>query len=61
MIFEGFEGPFSQSKPFKNHFQDELAMKYAPRRPQDVSRRPQDAPETFQDSQGGPKTAPRQS
>ena len=58
MIFEGFEGPFSQSKLIKNRFQDELAMKCAPRRPQDVSRRLQDAPETFQDSQDGPKTAP---
>ena len=59
MIFEGFEGPFSQSKSIKNRFQVELAMKCAPRRPQDVSRRPQDAPKTPQDSQDGPKTRPR--
>ena len=58
MIFQGFEGAVSQSKLIKNRFQDELAMKCAPRRPQDVSRRLQDAPETFQDSQDGPKTAP---
>ena len=59
MIFEGFEGPFSQSKSIKNRFHVELAMKVAPRRPQDVSRRPQDAPKTPQDSQDGPKTRPR--
>ena len=59
MIFEGFEGPFSQSKSIKNRFQVELAMKCTPRRPQDVSRRPQDAPKTPQDSQDDPKTAPR--
>ena len=52
MIFEGFEGPFSQSKSIKNRFQVVLAMKCAPRRPQDVSRRPQD-------SQDGPQTRPR--
>ena len=46
MIFEGFEGPFSQSKSIKNRFQVELAMKCAPTRPQAVSRRSQDSPKT---------------
>ena len=70
MIFEGFEGPFSQSKSIKNRFQVELAMKCAPRRPQDnpktrlrrpktpktAPRRAQDAPRT---PPGRPKTPPR--
>ena len=59
MIFESFEGPFSQSKSIKNRLHVEFAMTVAPRRPQDVSRRPQDAPKTPQDSQDGPKTRPR--
>ena len=46
-------------KSITTRFQVELAMKCAPRRPQDVSRRPQDAPKTPQDSQDDPKTAPR--
>ncbi len=70
MIFEGFEDPFSQSKLIKNRFQVELAMKCAPRRPQDnpktrlrrpktpktASRRAQDDPRT---PPGRPKTPPR--
>ena len=70
MIFEGFEGPFSQSKSIKNRCQVELAMKCASRRPQDNPktrlrrpkipktdpRRAQDAPRT---PPGRPKTPPR--
>ena len=56
MIFEGFDFPCSQSKSIKNRLHVELAMKVAPRRPQDVSRRPQDAPKTPQDSQDSSKT-----
>ena len=52
MIFEGYEGPFSQSKSFKNRFQVELAMKCAPRRPQDNPKTRLRRPKT-------PKTAPR--
>ena len=58
MIFIGFEGVFSQSKSIKNHFQVEVAMKCAPRRPRDVSRRPQDAPKTLPRRPKAPKTAP---
>ena len=72
MIFIGFEGIFSQSKSIKNHFQVEVAMKCAPRRPRDVSRRLQEAPKTLPRRlkaskmvpgrpQDGPKTAPGRS
>ena len=40
-------------------FQVQSAVKYALRRPEDVSRRPQGAPKAPQGSQDGPKTAPR--
>ena len=58
MIFKGFEGQFSQSKSIKNRFQVEVAMKCAPRRPRDVSRRLQDAPKTLPRRPKAPKTAP---
>ena len=72
MIYEGFEGLFSQSKSIKNHFPVEVAMKCAPRRPRDVSRRLQEAPKTLPRRlkasktvpgrpQDGPKTAPGRS
>ena len=46
-------------KSIKNRFQVELAMKCAPRRPQDVSRRPQDGPKTAFRSPKIPSTTPR--
>ena len=58
MIFIGFEGLFSHSKSIKNHFQVEVAMKCAPRRPRDVSSRLQDAPKTVPRRPKAPKTAP---
>ena len=58
MIFISLEGSFSQSKSIRNHFQVEVAMKCAPRRPRDVSRRPQDAPKTLPRRPKAPKTAP---
>ena len=59
MIFEGFECPLSQSKSIKNRFQVELAMKCAPRRPQDVPKTFQDGPKKLPRRPKTPKTAPR--
>ena len=59
MIFEGFEGPFSQPKSIKPRFRIDLAMKCTPRRPQDVPKTSQDGPKTSPRRPKTPKTAPR--
>ena len=59
MIFEGSEGPFSQSKSIKNRFQVGLAMKCTPRCLKTAPRRSQDAPRLPRRPQDGSKTRPR--